>query len=338
MNSITFESFRETDIRPDNLMQQAMKLLEEDTRRLIAKKAAFVRVPCPTCGSENTSKIYEKRGLNFEICKDCETVFGNPRPTTAMLEQYYNEAKYYEYWNKYIYPQTEQIRRVKIVCPRAERITAICQRFNIPLNTLIEVGAGFGLFSEELQKQGTFKEIIVIEPTPSLADSCRRRGLKVIESPVEKVKLKQKTVNVVASFEVIEHLFCPREFITSCASLLSPGGLLVISCPNIKGFDLIVLKEVADTITPEHLNYFHPESIKQLVRQCDFEVLEVSTPGQLDAEIVRKKTLSGEFCLSHSPFLQQILISEWDHVGASFQQFLVDNQLSSHMWLVAKKQ
>jgi len=36
--------------------------------------------------------------------------------------------------------------------------------------------------------------------------------------------------------------------------------------------------------------------------------------------------------LSTQPFLQQILIDEWDRVGGAFQQFLADNQLSSHMW------
>ncbi|MGD2124855.1 MAG: class I SAM-dependent methyltransferase [Desulfobacteraceae bacterium] len=337
MSKQEHESLRENDIRPDQLMGQAMQLLEEDTKRLIKKKAEFVRIQCPACDGKDTRKIFEKRGMDFEICNDCGTVFGNPRPTPALLEQYYKEAKYYEYWNRYIYPHSEEARRTKIFRPRVKRIIEICKQFGIPNRTIVEVGAGFGIFCEEIQNTGVFEKIMAIEPTPKLAESCRKRGVEVIEKPVEQVHLDQERIDVVASFEVIEHLFSPRDLLMSCARILSPGGLLVISCPNIRGFDLLILNEVADTITPEHLNYFHPESIKTLVAACGFEPLEVNTPGKLDAEIVRKKVLAGKFNLNGMPFLHYILLDEWDRFGATFQAFLSANGLSSHMWLTARK-
>jgi hypothetical protein len=67
-------------------------------------------------------------------------------------------------------------------------------------------------------------------------------------------------------------------------------------------------------------------------------VLEVQTPGKLDAELVRKKALSGEFDLSNQPFLNRVLIESWEECGDAFQSFLVDNKMSSHMWLVARKE
>ena len=68
-----------------------------------------------------------------------------------------------------------------------------------------------------------------------------------------------------------------------------------------------------------------------------FLVEEVSTPGKLDAEIVRKKHLDGLFSLERYPFLQQVLIDEWDVAGAMFQKFIADSGQSSHLWLVARK-
>jgi hypothetical protein len=88
----------------------------------------------------------------------------------------------------------------------------------------------------------------------------------------------------------------------------------------------------------EHLNYFHPESLSSLVRSSGFAVLEVQTPGKLDAELVRKKVLAGEFDLGDQRFLRQILVDKWEQVGEAFQAFLAGNQLSSHMWLVAQKE
>jgi len=65
--------------------------------------------------------------------------------------------------------------------------------------------------------------------------------------------------------------------------------------------------------------------------------VEVTAPGELDAELVRKKALAGLLSLEDQPFLQEVLIDGWDRLGAPFQQFLAANGLSSHMWLVARR-
>ena len=184
---------------------------------------------------------------------------------------------------------------------------------------------------------GLFQRVIAIEPMLDLAETCRQRGLEVIHKPIEQVHFERGTVSAMASFEVIEHLFSPREFLKRCASALVPAGLLVVTCPNVKGFDVVVLQALSDTVDNEHLNYFHPASLGHLLDECGFDVLEALTPGKLDAELVRKKALRGEIDLSKQPFLQQILLDEWEGVGGVFQQFLAANSLSSHMWLVARK-
>src|SRR5439155_26773943 len=108
---------------------------------------------------------------------------------------------------------------------------------------------------------------------------------------------------VVAAFEVIEHLFSPHDFLTACRDRLAPGGLVVLTCPNVRGFDVSVLGPVSDTVDVEHLNYFHPDSLCRLLERCGLTPLEALTPGELDAELVRKKALAGQFDLSGQPFL-----------------------------------
>ncbi|MFH1843259.1 MAG: class I SAM-dependent methyltransferase, partial [bacterium] len=132
-------------------------------------------------------------------------------------------------------------------------------------------------------------------------------------------------------------LFDPLAFVTACRDQLTPGGLLVLTCPNGLGFDVATLGEVADTVTPEHLNYFNPQSLALLMQRGGLELLEVFTPGKLDAEIVRKKVLAGQFALDGQPFLQRVLFDEWEQLGEPFQRFLADNGLSSHQWLVARR-
>jgi 2-polyprenyl-3-methyl-5-hydroxy-6-metoxy-1,4-benzoquinol methylase len=248
---------------------------------------------------------------------------------------YYSTSENYAYWNKHIFPASESVRREKIFRPRAERTAEFCERFGVPEKTLLEIGAGFGTFCEEIKKLDLFERIYAVEPTPDLAETCRQRGLEVLEKPIEKVDEVER-VGVVASFETIEHIFSPEDFVRHCSQVLPVGGLLILSCPSGKGFDVVVMQAATDTVDHEHLNYFNPKSLSHLVERCGFEVLEVQTPGKLDAELVRKKSLSGQFDLE-DPFLKQVLIDEWEQVGDAFQTFLADNGLSSHLWLIARK-
>jgi len=120
--------------------------------------------------------------------------------------------------------------------------------------------------------------------------------------------------------------------------MLSSGGLLFFTTPNIKGFDLSMLKDKSDNVmVPEHLNYFHPKSISLLLENCGFEVLNIETPGKLDTQLVRKKILMENLPLGNNPFLRQVLIDDWKIYGESFQQWLVTNGLSSSMSIVARK-
>jgi 2-polyprenyl-3-methyl-5-hydroxy-6-metoxy-1,4-benzoquinol methylase len=331
------DHFRETDIRPQELMSKEAELFEADIRNLMSRRGEFVRIACPGCGREESVYLFEKMGQTYDRCTACETVFINPRPTPELLQEYYTNSTYYTYWSSVIFPRSEAVRREKIFKPRAERLVSIIDHYGLQVKRFLEVGAGFGTFCEEIGKLGRFDSILAIEPTPGLADSCRKRGIEVIQKPIEFVDLKNHQVDVVASFEVIEHLFSPAGFIRQCERLLPSAGLLILTCPNIKGFDILMLQEVSDSVDPEHLNYFHPESLSKLVERHGFRVLESQTPGRLDAELVRKKALSGEYDLCAHPFLKRVLLDDWEKSGIAFQEFLAGNGYSSHMWIVAQK-
>jgi hypothetical protein len=84
------------------------------------------------------------------------------------------------------------------------------------------------------------------------------------------------------------------------------------------------------------LNYFNPDSLAGMLERQGLEVLEAFTPGRLDADLVRARALAGDFDLSTQPFLKRVLIDEWEEFGQIFQDFLVQNGLSSNMWVVAR--
>lgn len=327
---------RENEIRPDALMKQQAQHFANDVARLMQHQANFVEVACPACAATKPREVFQKLGLRYQECQACGTVYTSPRPRPEHLQEYYTLSENYAFWNQHIFPASEATRRERIFRPRARRIADICRTHQVNPGVLLEVGAGFGTFCEEMRAVGLFGRLIAVEPTPGLAQTCRQRGLEVLEQPIESVRLDEP-VDMVAAFEVIEHLFDPRAFIAACQRQLRPGGLLVLSCPNIRGFDVATLGPLSSAVDPEHLNYFHPDSLSHLVESCGFQTLDLATPGELDAELVRKKVLAGDFSLSGQPFLQRVLIDEWDRLGGPFQNFLAANRLSSHLWIVAKK-
>lgn len=144
-----------------------------------------------------------------------------------------------------------------------------------------------------------------------------------------------KDADVVCAFEVIEHVFDPQPFLERCREMLAPDGLLVLTCPNGLGFDIQMLGADSLAVDPEHVNLFNPDALSMLVQLCGFKVVEVKTPGRLDAEFVHNAILDGE--LNPDPFLERVLVNEWEALGEPFQDFLAEHGLSSHMWLVARK-
>lgn len=331
------EQLSEQELCPPELLRGQEEAFQRDVARLQARRGEFVRVACPACASCACRPRFEKFTFPYVSCTACATLYMSPRPSPAVMASYYSGSENYRYWARHIFPASERARRRKLHEPWLDRVVGYCARHGIRRGLLVEVGAGFGTFCAVARESAAFAEVVAIEPTPEMAEACRARGVTVIPRGIEDVTDEVRGADVVVAFEVVEHLFEPRRFFQQCARLLRPGGLLVVSCPNGLGFDIAVLGPLSLAIDPEHVNLFNPHSLALLVSACGFEVLEVSTPGRLDAEFVHDAVKGGRFDLSGNPFLERVLVDEWDRLGWPFQQFLAANGLSSHMWLAARK-
>jgi SAM-dependent methyltransferase len=327
----------ENELCPDEFLPEQEAAFARDVARLHRRTKEFVAVGCPACGAARRRFAFSKYGFDFQHCADCATIYMSPRPSEAVMADYYANSENYAFWAAHIFPASESARRAKIHEPWFARIVEYCSRYGVPTGTLVEVGPGFGTFCAVAAQSGRFGRVIAVEPTPQLAAACRARGVSVVEKRIEEAGADLPPADVLCAFEVIEHLFDPARFVADCARAVTPGGLLVLSCPNGAGFDIATLREKALAVDAEHVNLFNPASLAGLVRRAGFEVLETATPGRLDAEFVREAALKGEIDLASQPFLKRVLIDEWERLGWEFQKFLAANGLSSHMWLVARR-
>ncbi len=327
---------KEDEIRPAGLLAGQAEAFARDVDRLQTRRDEFVSVPCPACRANEAAWTLQKHSFDYLSCARCGTLYMNPRPSPKVMAAYYAESKNYRYWADHIFPASEAARREKLHRPRLQQIVEYCDRFGISPRTLVEIGPGFGTFCAVALESGVFQHVVGVEPTPEMAQACRDRGVQIIECSMEGSAHEIEPADVVVAFEVIEHVFDPHKFVRQCSRFVRPGGLLVLSCPNGQGFDVAVLGRESSAIDPEHVNLFNPGSLRRLVDEHGFKVMEVTTPGRLDAELVRKAAVAGRVDLSTNPFLKRVLIDDWDRLGGPFQGFLADHGLSSHMWLVAR--
>jgi len=280
----------------------------------------------------------EKYGCTFLECEKCSTLYMSPRPTPAIMEEYYGSSENYFIWNKFIFPKTEGSRRENICRPNLTRLIEECTCLGISSPTLLEIGPGFGTFGELAKDSGFFQSVTVVERTPTMADACRKKGLCVIESTLEDVPDEfVGLADVAVCFEVIEHVFDPLLFLESICRMLRPGGMLMFTCPNGRGFDTEMLGKESPSVDTEHVNLFNPDSIQVLLRRSGFEVVHVETPGRLDVEIVRRAAIAEEIDLLRDPFWKRILFLEFESLGPEFQDFLIKNRLSGNLRVMARK-
>lgn len=325
---------KESDIRKRKALGKYLKLVKEDVKCFL-KNSDFIDIQCPACDSSQYEKKFEKYGFSYVVCKKCETLFTNPRPSMEAMKKFYVHSSSSEFWTEKFFKPVAEARRKQIFKPRAEHVSNILNQ--LENKTVGDVGAGFGLFLEELRKMNRKIRCIAVEPSPKMAQTCRAKEFEVIPDMLENVDDGYKnSFFLLTAFELFEHLVNPSVFLEKIFFLLRPGGYLYLTALNGRGFDIQILWERSNSIFPPiHLNFFNPASIRILLEKIGFEIQEVSTPGKLDWNIV--EGMIKEEQLDAGRFWNLLAKNGSEECKKTLQDWIVKNNLSSHMRVVAKK-
>ena len=97
---------------------------------------------------------------------------------------------------------------------------------------VLDIACGEGYGAAALQKAGAV-QVIGVDVSESVCLHARGKyGLDARPGTAEQIPLPNKSVDVVVSFETIEHVPDPACFLDECVRVLAPGGMLIISTPN----------------------------------------------------------------------------------------------------------
>lgn len=321
---------KEFDIRPDVLFKKYLRLAESDA------KTYFSDVPrneikCPACLSDGDS-AFNKNGFTYKECPECRTLFVSPRPSADAFNRYYIESDSSKFWANRFYKETAAARREKIWKPKAAMIKSLMDRKNLLDANLIDIGGGYGLFAEEMFLL-TGKEVTVIEPAPHLAEVCREKGMRVIECFLEEIEASALPAapRFYVCFELFEHLHDPGLFLKQLRRVMSKDDVFVFTTLSGVGADIRALwQDSKSVVPPHHLNFFNPFSINILLENNGFMLLETTTPGRLDVDILcnNREHIKDRFW--------QIFVEHADpYQKESMQCLLASTGFSSHMMVVS---
>ncbi len=131
------------------------------------------------------------------------------------------------------------------------------------VKSFLDVGTGYGFLLRRLSRRG----ISCIGTEPSLTEAKYARealGLNVIADLVQDAGLPEASFDVVACFEVIEHVPDPIPFIGALAALVRPGGWLVINTDNFENATVRALgPEFPKWIPHSHVSDFAPATLER---------------------------------------------------------------------------
>jgi SAM-dependent methyltransferase len=101
---------------------------------------------------------------------------------------------------------------------------------------------------------------------------ARYRRVQVRHANLTDLPLADGSVDVVVNFQVIEHLWDQARFVSECARVLRPSGLLMVSTPN-----RITFSPGRDTpINPFHTRELNADELTQLLVDAGFASVSLS--------------------------------------------------------------
>ncbi len=285
--------------------------------------------PVPLAATQRGA--FRLQGFIYNECSECGSLYVSPRPTREALEEYYRDSKASRYRVEHYDRDTAKARRIHLLRFHANWLGRWMNEMGNPeARGYADLATHLPLIFEEVRSLGLFDSFWSVNPLAALEAECEAHGVEIAREPLS-------GLGTLTAFEKVENEFSPYELFCGAAEMLADRGMLFFTTRTISGFDLQVLWDKALYIfVPEHLNLLSLEGLTQLVDRSGFELVELSTPGQLDLELAAHADAQDP-SVELQRFARRLIEHDDDEAREDFQAFLQKHRLSSHARVAASK-
>lgn len=239
----------------------------------------FESVACDSCGAMSFETVYPSALTEHDLehsleqhtysgwtnaagriveCRACRLRFVSPRERASGIWQTYRhivDPLYLENLDSRRHSFARGLRQL-------ERVRRAPGR-------LLDVGCSVGVFLSLCRESGW--QVEGVEASEWSSEQARSLGLAVHNELFEQVTLPESTYDVVCFWDVLEHVPSPQAALVKAHRLLKPGGVLVVSTPNIWSLSARLLGRRWWFIERDHIFYYSPETLAEQLRRCGFE-------------------------------------------------------------------
>lgn len=164
--------------------------------------------------------------------------------------------------------------------------TDIIAQIDIPVNQVLEIGAGTGATLIEIKKRGLAKEVTAIEllalPHTSQQDETIDHVL-IGDIETSSTLLLGKHYDLIICADILEHLIDPWKVVATLHSALAVDGLLVASIPNIREIRSLLkiavrgsfAYEPAGVFDKTHMRFFCQRDMQALFHDAGYTILHM---------------------------------------------------------------
>jgi SAM-dependent methyltransferase len=147
--------------------------------------------------------------------------------------------------------------------------------------SVLDMGCATGALLEKLRDRGW--ACTGVEISPSAEYARKERGLDVRNLPLEENRFPDAGFDLVLASHLIEHLNDPASFLAEVHRILKPRGAVVVTTPNIAGFQARLFRGRWRSAIFDHLYLFSIKTLSRLLTGHGFVIERVRTWGGLAA-------------------------------------------------------
>ena len=220
---------------------------------------------CTVCGNSDLDYLKGYQKLFLLECKKCGFVFDERVPSPKELDDYYNN------------------RNLAVKVPPQATVNSFSKLLDSfeeyrESGNILDLSCGRGDFLVEARKRNW--NVYGTEFSQSAINFCEKRGITMHKGELHKEIFRGLKFDVITSFEVIEHLNNPNDFVSVIHNKLHDRGIAYCTTPNFNSLLRFFEKDRFKIIVyPVHISFFTKKSIRYLGELNKLNASKVETTG-----------------------------------------------------------
>ncbi len=258
---------------------------------------AFAESNCRLCGTPNCPAVLDCDRFRVRRCPSCTTLWCDPLRLPDAEEAPEDEADGPAIEDTYL-SVDDTIQRENNA--RLELIQSLAPPSSHP--RLLEIGCMHGGFVVQAQRAGY--EAHGLDISQRAVDWAAEHNPGLVDFGTLDASQPDQSLDIVAGFNVVEHMDDPGEFLDHVARVLRPGGLFVAETPSQESLYHHVLFARAKVLTGRgpmevgmhpgtHIFKFGRRAWTNVLRRRSFEVLDVQAKSTPLRELLAKTKSRG---------------------------------------------